>query len=93
MFPSAFARLAMMVLILGAAGHAQAQDHPLSLPEAVLLAGQAEEPSVEVWRARAEALDSQGIADAALPDPMLRVGMANIRRQEPPGSWRLGASA
>jgi outer membrane protein TolC len=79
MFPSAFARLAMMVLILGAAGHAQAQDHPLSLPEAVLLAGQAEEPSVEVWRARAEALDSQGIADAALPDPMLRVGMANIR--------------
>tara|TARA_R110001606_G_scaffold128011_8_gene262454 strand:+ start:6389 stop:7624 length:1236 start_codon:yes stop_codon:yes gene_type:complete len=73
------ARLAMAALILGAAGHAQAQDYPLSLPEAVLLADQAEEPSVEVWRARAEALDSQGIADAALPDPMLRVGMANIR--------------
>ena len=79
MLPSTMARLAMAALILGAAGHAQAQDYPLSLPEAVLLADQAEEPSVEVWRARAEALDSQGIADAALPDPMLRVGMANIR--------------
>lgn len=79
MLPSILARLAMTALLLGAVGHAQAQDYPLSLPEAVLLAGQAEEPSVEVWQARAEALDSQGIADAALPDPMLRVGMANIR--------------
>tara|TARA_R110000744_G_scaffold91550_3_gene177639 strand:- start:71917 stop:73188 length:1272 start_codon:yes stop_codon:yes gene_type:complete len=79
MFPSAFARAAITALVFGTAGLAQAQDHPLSLPEAVLLAGQVEEPSVEVWRTRAEALDSQGIADAALPDPMLRVGLANIR--------------
>jgi cobalt-zinc-cadmium efflux system outer membrane protein len=79
MFHSRMASLAMIALILGVAGLAQAEDYPLSLPEAVLLAGQAEEPSVEAWRARAEALDSQGIADAALPDPMLRVGLANIR--------------
>lgn len=79
MFHSRMARLAMTALVLSVAGPALAQDHPLSLPEAVLLAGQAEEPAIEIWRARAEALDSQGIAEAALPDPMLRVGLANIR--------------
>lgn len=76
---SVLARLAVTALILSTAGLAQAQDYPLSLPEAVLLAGQAEEPSVEVWRARAEALDSLGIADAALPDPTLRVGLTGVR--------------
>jgi outer membrane protein TolC len=79
MFHTAMARLAMTALVFGVAGLAEAQDYPLSLPEAVLLASEAEEPSVEVWRARAEALDSQGIADAALPDPMLRIGLAGVR--------------
>ncbi|WP_417468781.1 TolC family protein [Maricaulis sp.] len=79
MFHTAMARLAMTALVFGVAGLAEAQDYPLSLPEAVLLASEAEEPSVEVWQASAEALDSQGIADAALPDPMLRLGLANIR--------------
>lgn len=79
MLPSIMARLAIMTLVLGVTAPSLAQDYPLSLPEAVLLAGQGEDPSVEVWRARAEALDSQGIADAALPDPTLRLGLTGVR--------------
>lgn len=60
------------------AGADASQDHPLSLPEAVLIAGQTADPGVAAWQARAQALEHQGDADLALPDPTVRVGVASV---------------
>lgn len=51
---------------------------PLSLPEAVLIARQAEDPAIASLQSRAGALDHAGEAALALPDPMMRVGLANL---------------
>ena len=51
---------------------------PLSLAEAVLVAEQVDDASVQVWQARARAFDHRGESENALPDPMLRVGLANV---------------
>ena len=51
---------------------------PLSLPEAVLIAGQTEDPAIASLQSRAGALEHAGEAALALPDPMMRVGLANL---------------
>ena len=72
------ALMASTLAFAGVTSLSLAQDAPLSLAEAVLLAQQADEPSVEAWRARAEALEHRGLSESALPDPMVRVGLANV---------------
>lgn len=51
---------------------------PISLAEALLIAETREEPGIETWRARAEALETRGEAESALPDPSVRVGVASV---------------
>ena len=62
------------------AGYADSQstNYPLSLAEAVLVSEQSEQPSVEQWDARADALVHRGEAEFALPDPMVRIGLSNL---------------
>jgi len=62
-------------------GVASAQDHespPLSLAEAVLIARDADDPTIASWQARASAIEHRGEAAQALPDPAVRVGIANL---------------
>ncbi|GJL97178.1 MAG: hypothetical protein DHS20C06_09950 [Hyphobacterium sp.] len=54
------------------------EPRPLSLPEALLIAQEAEEPSSSVFDARADALERQGAAADTLPDPVLTAGIANV---------------
>ena len=57
---------------------AQAQNHtPLTLAEAEDLALE-QEPGYEALRHRAQALAEQAVAAGQLPDPELRIGMANF---------------
>jgi cobalt-zinc-cadmium efflux system outer membrane protein len=68
-----------VTLHLASAGRAVAQpDLPLSLAEAILIAEHAPDPAIASWDARAAALEHRGRADLALPDPMIRVGIANL---------------
>ena len=76
--PIRFIAATAAVFHLAIAGADASEKHPLSLAEAVLLAEQAEDPAIGSWTARADALEHRGEADQALPDPMLRVGMANL---------------
>jgi outer membrane protein TolC len=57
---------------------ADAGSPPLSLAEALLIAENREEPGVEAWQARADALEERGEAESALPDPSIRIGAASI---------------
>lgn len=50
---------------------------PLSIDQAVTLAIEAGDPSVERFDESAAALDERAIADSRLPDPQVRVGMMN----------------
>ncbi|MBB4212160.1 outer membrane protein TolC [Rhodothalassium salexigens DSM 2132] len=50
----------------------------LGLDDAVALALGREEPRVAAARARARALDERAVAEGQLPDPELRVGLANM---------------
>ncbi|WP_421785015.1 TolC family protein [Hyphobacterium sp.] len=72
----------MLVQILAlAASFAVVADNelrPLSLPEAVLIAQAANEPSSSVFDARADALVQQGAAADTLPDPVFSAGIANV---------------
>lgn len=75
---TAFAATAA-VLHLASTGLAETDNqHPLSLAEAVLIAGQTDDPAIASWEARAGAFEHAGEAATALPDPMLRVGVANL---------------
>ena len=59
------------------AQHATAQaTTPLTLAESEDLALR-EEPGLSALQAKADAFDEQGVAAGQLPDPMLRVGLAN----------------
>ncbi|MEO1136623.1 MAG: TolC family protein [Pseudomonadota bacterium] len=50
----------------------------IGLDEAVEIALDANDPTVVRFEERAEALDERAIADSQLPDPQLRVGLANF---------------
>lgn len=70
----------VQILALVASASAVANDgpRPLSLPEAVLIAQDANEPSSTVYDAHADALERQGRAADTLPDPVLLAGFANV---------------
>lgn len=51
---------------------------PLALDEAVSLSLLMDDPSVARHDARARALEERAVADSQLPDPKLRVGLANV---------------
>lgn len=66
-------------LHLATAGWSETEnDLPLSLAEAVLISGQDEDPSIASWQARAGSLEHAGEAADTLPDPTVRVGIANL---------------
>ena len=57
---------------------AEANDAPpLHLEEAVTLALNANDPTVQRFTERAAALEERAVADGQLPDPQLRFGLAN----------------
>lgn len=53
-------------------------DEPIDLSEAVEIALGANDPTVTRFEERAGALDERAISDSQLPDPQLRVGLANL---------------
>lgn len=66
-------------LHLATAGWSETENnHPLSLAEAVLIAEQSEDPSIARWQAQAGSLEHAGEAADTLPDPVVRVGIANL---------------
>jgi len=69
---------AALAISLVALSQDATEQPPLSLAEAVLTAEQADDASVQVWQARAQALEHRGESENALPDPMVRVGLANV---------------
>jgi outer membrane protein TolC len=74
-------RFWLLCWALGISGAAQAgQDVPLTLATAEDLALD-HEPGQVALEARAEALDEQAVAAGQLPDPMLRMGLANFPLQ------------
>jgi len=74
-------RFWLLCCALGISGAAQAgQDVPLTLAAAEDLALD-HEPGQVALEARAEALDEQAVAAGQLPDPMLRMGLANFPLQ------------
>ena len=68
----------ILALVASAAVVANDGPRPLSLPEAVLIAQDANEPSSSVFDAHADALERQGRAADTLPDPVLLAGFANV---------------
>ena len=73
---------AALAISLVALSQDATEQPPLSLAEAVLTAEQADDASVQVWQARAQALEHRGESENALPDPMVRVGLANVPLSE-----------
>lgn len=74
-------RFWLLCCALGISGAAQAgQDVPLTLAAAEDLALD-HEPGQAALEARAEALDEQSVAAGQLPDPTLRMGLANFPLQ------------
>ena len=74
----AIAAFAAALQLSAAIAQPVSEPSPLSLAEAVLIAGQAEDPAIGSLRSRAGALERAGEAAMALPDPTLRVGLANL---------------
>lgn len=71
-------RYLFALLLWAVASPGVAASEPLSLQEAVSLAVGADDPTVARFRERASALEDQAVSDAQLPDPQLRVGLANF---------------
>jgi outer membrane protein TolC len=74
----AIAAFAAALQLSTAIAQPASEPSPLSLAEAVLIAGQTEDPAIGSLRSRAVALERAGEAAMALPDPTLRVGLANL---------------
>ncbi len=70
-------RLSVAALLILAAPAAWAAE-PIDLDEAVEIALGANDPTVTRFSERAEALDERAISDSQLPDPQLRIGLANF---------------
>jgi outer membrane protein TolC len=68
--------LAWLALVLIISGAAAGQSIPLTLAEAERLALEFE-PGQAALIARAEALDAESVAAGQLPDPTMRIGLAN----------------
>ncbi len=72
-----FSCLVTAIILIATAPAAWA-NQPLELNEAVEIALGANDPTVARFEERAEALDERAISDSQLPDPQLRVGIANL---------------
>ncbi|PCI53071.1 MAG: hypothetical protein COB36_13290 [Alphaproteobacteria bacterium] len=72
--------LGINILLYSGAASAQISGSqlPLTLPETVNIALNANDPSVALWEQEALAFEDRAIADSQLPDPTLRVGIANF---------------
>lgn len=73
------AALAAIATASADAQHGAADGAPLSLAEAVLTAGQGNEPSVLAWQHRSASLEALGESENTRPDPTIRVGVNNLR--------------
>jgi len=61
------------------ASDARAEDDaPLTMERAVSLATSAADPTIQQFATRAEALESDAVADARLPDPMVSAQVVNV---------------
>jgi len=69
---------ALALLLAMAGGEAAAEPRLLTLEEAVATARAAQDPELERFAARAEALENAAVADAQLPDPTLTGQIANV---------------
>ncbi|MFU8877668.1 MAG: TolC family protein, partial [Wenzhouxiangellaceae bacterium] len=71
-----------LLLPLGAMPAAFAEDSPgpdeLTLSEALAIARSLDDPMLERFMARAEALEDSAVAEAQLPDPMITAQVANV---------------
>ena len=65
-------------LVLTTVTTAALADQPIEFDEAVKIALGANDPTVTRFEERAEALDERAVSDSQLPDPQLRVGLANM---------------
>jgi len=89
------ARLLALLLSVPLAGLASGDTPPLSLQEAIALAI-ADEPGVAAHEARARGYEEQAVAQGQLPDPKLKLGLANFptdtfsRTQEPMTQVQVG---
>jgi outer membrane protein TolC len=72
----AFARIALGLLVLSSTAASAAA--PLDLEEAVSIAIGANDPTVARFDEKAAAFEDWAISDSQLPDPQLRVGLANM---------------
>lgn len=83
------------LIVLGAVAAIARADDPLSLTEAERMA-LARDPAVAASLARAEALATESVADAQLPDPKFRTGLYNLPLDDfdiekvPTTQWRFG---
>ncbi len=67
----------VMLSLAGSFSVSRAQDG-LTLDGAVAIALGANDPTVARFRERASALEDRAVSDSQLPDPQLRVGLANL---------------
>ena len=72
-----FSGAALAWALAGAAPAAEPAP-PLRLEDAVAMALSARDPAAERFEAKAEALEDRAVAEAQLPDPTARVGLANF---------------
>ena len=68
---------AAFIFVIAAPATASAQE-TLRLDEAVAIALGANDPTVARFEERASALEDRAVSDSQLPDPQLRVGLANF---------------
>jgi outer membrane protein TolC len=79
-FASPIMRLTMgfILSVFSFVGLVNAQDESLSLKHALQLAHQFDDPSVGQYLAQAKSQQAMAIADAQLPDPKIKFGIANL---------------
>ena len=56
----------------------QAEEHTLSLSQAVALSTSHDEPSLLAHRAQAESIRAASLSQSSLPDPKVKLGLANL---------------
>jgi len=86
----------LVFIFCAVTGNAHATDARLTLAQAVELALSENDPSVAQYLAKADSVQAGAVADAQLPDPKLRFGVANLAidsfrfSQEPMSQLQLG---
>ena len=70
--------LCLVGLSLSVSPQAYAVEKTLTFKQAIALAISRGDPSVAQFTARAEAMRASAVADAQLPDPKIKFGVANL---------------